>query len=72
MSDQKIETNKQTVENPDTFSVVFHNHEGNEAGKLIIRPNKPIRFEGDVEESAEMFFEHLKEKIDHYILDNKI
>lgn len=51
----------------DTFNISFKDTENNEVGKLIIEKDKPMRFEGDMEESAETFFKHLKSRIDNYL-----
>lgn len=51
------------------FNITFTDTEGNEKGSLIIHPDKPMRFRGEVDESANIFFNHLKKKIDAYVLD---
>jgi len=47
-------------------TVVFHNRDGETVGTLWF--DGPMRFEGDAEESARVFFEHfLKQLVDDYI-----
>lgn len=53
------------------FTIEFHNHDGDQVGAIVIERDKGMRFSGNVEESANIFFEHLKTKIDQYVLTNK-
>lgn len=52
----------------DDYNVVFKDVNGDEVGRLVIEPNEPVKFEGEVEESAEIFFEHLKERLEKFLL----
>lgn len=51
----------------DTFNIKFENVDGEEVGKLIIERGKSMKFEGDMDESADLFFQHVKDRIDAYL-----
>ena len=53
------------------LSWYFFNQEGNEIGKLFWKDGT-IKFEGNYEESAKLFFEiYLRNYMDNYIKDQK-
>lgn len=58
------------MKRPDTdrFVIKFENTEGETVGKIIIDKDEPMKFEGDLDESAQRLFEHLKPRIDNYIV----
>lgn len=68
MSEEKNYVLDNSGRTADDYNVVFKDSEGEEVGRLVIEPNKPIKFEGEVEESAEIFFNHLKERLEEFLL----
>lgn len=56
------------MDDPKEFVVEFSDINGDIKGKIIVYPDKPMRFKGNVSESVNIFFNHLKSKIDAYVL----
>lgn len=54
------------------FKISFCNYSGKQVGELIIPQEGGLRFHGDIEESANIFFNYLKNMIDAYIVDETI
>lgn len=42
----------------DNFNIMFHNEKGDVVGKVFIE-NDVMKFEGEAEESAKVFFDHV-------------
>ena len=52
---ESIEQSKETEKD---FNIAFHNPKGEVIGKLYIQ-NDVMKFEGEAEESAKVFFDHV-------------
>lgn len=57
---------------PKTFKIEFKNTSKETVGALYIEGNdSPIKFYGDVDQSARLFFNHIKKKIEEYVETEK-